>query len=422
MLNNIGYKFSITAVVVGGLVYFFFLASFSGGTDINVCPQLLGEQTPLALPDAWESSKYLVGPPTDHYLDNLRQDINYVTSWVNAGFTNQFINYVNLIYLGTISDRIPIVPPFSPDDHISRSAGPILFSSIFDLDALRHTLRTPIIEWVSVKNSSSLSLEAIGCWSTRSPHEAEPIKSESLLEHLQLDVSYTRVPAQLRRTTGHIEPHVLFFPTAELIFPGSPSHNGSEYPLMLEDYEWNYPWSPAWRVIGRHLKFTQGIVELAEGYLHRLFKILKTFQNSFQYTSDGGISVSSAVQVQEVRDELSKTRGWDVSRVVLSSDETSSEFWTSVSAQGWHFINHTTERTLERYGEWIRGDVWVYCELGEHKEGRGVEWRCDAERQAKQAVNRMGDFNTIKTHTTFVDLRSRSLSYQLHENHEHTRL
>lgn len=33
-------------------------------------------------------------------------------------------------------------------------------------------------------------------------------------------------------------------------------------------------------------------------------------------------------------------------------DEKDPSFWKDVEAQGWHYFNHTTEKTLERHGEW----------------------------------------------------------------------
>lgn len=34
------------------------------------------------------------------------------------------------------------------------------------------------------------------------------------------------------------------------------------------------------------------------------------------------------------------------------ADENSLDFWEDVKSQGWLHVNHTQERTLERFGEW----------------------------------------------------------------------
>lgn len=36
----------------------------------------------------------------------------------------------------------------------------------------------------------------------------------------------------------------------------------------------------------------------------------------------------------------------------LYLDESDPKFWGQVEAEGWKYINHETEQTLEKYGEW----------------------------------------------------------------------
>jgi hypothetical protein len=38
--------------------------------------------------------------------------------------------------------------------------------------------------------------------------------------------------------------------------------------------------------------------------------------------------------------------------VLVTSDETSAEWWAEVSALGWRRTDHVAERTEERYGKW----------------------------------------------------------------------
>jgi hypothetical protein len=70
----------------------------------------------------------------------------------------------NLIYLAMLTERVPIVGPFTPS-HIGGDAGEILFSEVFDIDYLSETIRLPVLQWSEVKNSSSTEVEDIGCWS-----------------------------------------------------------------------------------------------------------------------------------------------------------------------------------------------------------------------------------------------------------------
>ena len=70
---------------------------------------------------------------------------------------------MNLIYLGIITDRIPIVAMFTPS-HIGGTVPPIPFGDVFDVPRLRQSLRRPVLEWREVKDSSSREIDELGCW------------------------------------------------------------------------------------------------------------------------------------------------------------------------------------------------------------------------------------------------------------------
>ena len=70
----------------------------------------------------------------------------------------------NLIYLALITERVPIIGPFTPS-HIGGDAGDILFSEVFDIDYLSEKVGIPVLEWNEVKNLSTPEVEDIGCWS-----------------------------------------------------------------------------------------------------------------------------------------------------------------------------------------------------------------------------------------------------------------
>ncbi|KAF5371021.1 hypothetical protein D9615_010039 [Tricholomella constricta] len=56
----------------------------------------------------------LIGPPIARFRDNLRPDRKYIASCISAGWTNDVMTYINLIYLALITDRIPVIPMFPP--------------------------------------------------------------------------------------------------------------------------------------------------------------------------------------------------------------------------------------------------------------------------------------------------------------------
>ncbi|KAJ7854740.1 hypothetical protein B0H14DRAFT_3865460 [Mycena olivaceomarginata] len=57
-----------------------------------------------------------------------------------------------------------------------------------------------------------------------------------------------------------------------------------------------------------------------------------------------------ARRVEEVREELQRTRGIEVQRVVLTSDETNATWWEEVAAYGWHRVDHSTTAARPREG------------------------------------------------------------------------
>jgi len=312
-----------------------------------------------------------------------------------------------MIYLGTITDRVPIIPPFAPDHHISSSAGIIPFGDIFDLEHLRHVLRIPILEWRDVKKLpyhnpySTSEIEDLGCWSTHKENATVPIRAENVVHHLGLDVAYTRVPLATRlKPHDSQDHHVVFSQLAATIYPLRPLVSPQSLPRFapsplghslgpdekltcfdflyyvtsgVEVYEWRFSWSPAWQSIGRHLKFTQPMLDLSLEYLRRVFLVYESNyelppfiavhvrRGDFSYfcSTDRRPDCFPPLSVykKHVDDIVAKIQSsHDIDphalQVLVMSDEVSPEFWEEVRNEGWFHINHTTERTLERHGEW----------------------------------------------------------------------
>lgn len=213
-----------------------------------------------------------------------------------------------MIYLGLISDRVPIVPPFAPSHHIcryshfnyngladqisARAAGVVSMGEIFDMVHLRDTLRSPVLEWSDVKDLTGPTSDSdtLGCWSARSRADEDPSGAENLLAYLKLDVAYTRVPDSMFRSSREGDVFTNTWPLVSLVFPGGPERQTSVWKKTssgievrpdrqmacfdslyymgtgVEEYEWQQAWGPAWRQVGRNLKFSSKMVELAETY------------------------------------------------------------------------------------------------------------------------------------------------------------
>lgn len=128
----------------------------------------------------------------------------------------------------------------------------------------------------------------------------------NLVGHLGLDPAYTRVPGDTRwRPEQEGEDHVVFDKLTALVFPGGPSKIARNLPILwtspmgedvrpgehlacfdplyyvtsgLQDFEWFYPWNPPWRRVGKHLYFTDRMIEMAEGYLQRVMRVDSVYE------------------------------------------------------------------------------------------------------------------------------------------------
>ena len=72
------------------------------------------------------------------------------------------MTYMNLIYLGVITSRVPIVPMFTPS-HV-RGADPIPFGDVFDVQRFIDESGIDIVEWREVKDPDSEVVDDLGCW------------------------------------------------------------------------------------------------------------------------------------------------------------------------------------------------------------------------------------------------------------------
>ena len=73
---------------------------------------------------------------------------------------------MELIYIGLLGGRIPILPPVSRSHHFSIPGEFRLYlSNVFDLERLSESIRHPVLEWQQVKKQDSRVLEDLGGWS-----------------------------------------------------------------------------------------------------------------------------------------------------------------------------------------------------------------------------------------------------------------
>lgn len=94
---------------------------------------------------------------------------------------------MNLLYLALLTERVPILPFFTPT-HVATGAkghvGGIDFGEVFDIPRLSREIGKPVLEWWQVKvrfyfilffeicltnrlqDRNSTSIDPLGCWNT----------------------------------------------------------------------------------------------------------------------------------------------------------------------------------------------------------------------------------------------------------------
>ncbi|KAH7886098.1 hypothetical protein F5I97DRAFT_2025845 [Phlebopus sp. FC_14] len=340
---------------------------------------------------------YVMGPPTQNFRDNLRNDTKYITSWISAGWTNDVMTYGNLLYLAIITDRVPIIPKFIPS-HVGGDTPPIAFGDVFDVSRLKKSLGIPILEWHEVKDVDSQTLEDLGCWTVWEViqnGENKP-RGSFLTEWLKLDISYTRAPDSIKLTPAGIDDkHSSFWSLATLAFPEarsnalsqppypSPQHQVSLPPddhLLCYDYlyyvgverawEWELDYSPAWRFVGQHMRWNTSLQNLADEYVKRALNTSENdstppfisvhvrhgdFRNYCNDIPEDECFAPLPVlarRVFEVQQELRDRKGIEVSHVLMTSDERDPNWWSEVRKLGWTWIDYAAERTVETHGKW----------------------------------------------------------------------
>ncbi|EPQ60426.1 hypothetical protein GLOTRDRAFT_124182 [Gloeophyllum trabeum ATCC 11539] len=366
--------------------------------DLSQCAQ---PPQPQVVPP-WDKSTVLLGAPTKSFrgtlcaADNLRPDKQYITSWWSAGWTNDVMTAANLIYLGLITGRTPIIPPFTPS-HIGGDVPPIPFGEVFNVSRLAQALGRPVLEWHDVKeirNNSELGWslpsvpaegeepqtnvttwevqqDVVGCWNTwESVQYNEHFPRRSSVPHwLGLDISYTRLPASIKLIPNFVhDMHTTFWALAQYAFPQGRAEALSRMPedggelirpadasgqrlepdeqMMCLDYlyyvsartpfEFEKDYSPAWREVATHMHWTDRLQEITNGFIRKAFEL------------------PEGADIPPIQADLLASRNISVpaAHVLMTSDEQDAAWWAQVRAMGWRWIDHGAEETAARLGRW----------------------------------------------------------------------
>jgi hypothetical protein len=337
---------------------------------------------------------YLNGLPTERFRDNLRLDGKYISSWISAGWTNDVMTYMNLIYLGFITNRIPIIGMFTPS-HIGGHIPPIDVSEVFDLGRFQEIVQKPVLEWHQVKSRNSTTLDELGCWNTWEAVQDEeffPRRSWTPI-HLNLDISYTKLPTWIKIIPRFAhDKHSSFSSLASFSFPEFRAEYAAEpresdqnrvklppdeqllcydylyYVSSHQPFEFEFDYSPVWLHVGQHMHWTPRLENLADQYVRKTLGVedssrtppwiaIHIRHGDFAnwcgtvplHDCFAPISVI-ARRVEEVKQELLERKGLVVNHVIVTSDEKNATWWDDVVTQGWFRVDHS--ETVEIYGAW----------------------------------------------------------------------
>ncbi|KAJ7615971.1 hypothetical protein FB45DRAFT_935029 [Roridomyces roridus] len=352
----------------------------------------LEDLSALASEPTGQSSLLLNPLPTNAFRENLRRDLQYITTWPANGWSNQVIEFMNMIYIAQLTHRVPIIPRFRPVHINNENASHLDFGDVFDVPLLSQTLGMPILEWREVKDAASETLEELGCWDIQDKTwERERLYLEAP-PNLKLDLSYTLAPAWVRSATdGGEDPSTLLWSVAALLsFPHwkslpvkpSPVHQAALPPdehlacsnnlywgiQNLEDEEDH---APAWHAVGRHIQWRSEVRDVGTRFIRETLgvedgEVIPPYIAIHVRRGDFSIWCriryhkplsqcfaplsAYARRVEEVKAEIWERRRIRVKEVIMTSDEGNTQWWDEVGKLGWRRVDHST--TVERFGHW----------------------------------------------------------------------
>ncbi|KAK7031515.1 hypothetical protein R3P38DRAFT_818327 [Favolaschia claudopus] len=336
----------------------------------------------------------LKGPPTAAFRDNLQPDVQYITTWPGSGWTNDVLLYMNLLYFAMITERVPVIPYFTPT-HVGKGNAPTLpFGEVFDIPRIENATGLRILEWHQVKDSESEVVDTLGCWSIWKAVQSfntEP-HFTSAPGRLKLDVSYTTAPRWIKMDSNDQNAFATFWTIASLAFPETRARNlqaptlspirsvalpPDEHMVCYDylyyvgtytDYEWESDFSPAWRFVGRHMHWTPQLQQLAERYTREALG-LASYQATPPYIAVhvrrgdfanwcNNVPINDCFpsfdvierRVEEVKGEIYSKKRIRVDRVIVTSDEEDPAWWAEVAKLGWSNPDHS--RTADVHGKW----------------------------------------------------------------------
>ncbi|GAA5975685.1 hypothetical protein JCM10908_005242 [Rhodotorula pacifica] len=124
-------------------------------------------------------------------------DVRYITTMSYGGHANQFIGVMNLLYLAKVTNRVAIIPTFTP---LHFSGTPQDLDVFYDLDRFIRESGIPAVKLSDCKpfgdENSHLAIEKLSCWSVLERVAGNRnFNDGSMLVHA-MDVRYWPLPME----------------------------------------------------------------------------------------------------------------------------------------------------------------------------------------------------------------------------------
>ncbi|GAA5914983.1 O-fucosyltransferase family protein [Sporobolomyces salmoneus] len=349
--------------------------------------------------------------PALSMYDALRKDLRYLTADSWSGEVGQLLSAFSLLHLAQQTQRIAIVPSIWKDgDHYGTSS--VRMGDLFDLEKFRLQTGTLFVEWSDVKDyrSRQAKQDDIGCiFSWNGFHDGRSFGD------YKLSSSAWSIERPYSFASNSIEGHILSdydFPSRLSSLGQVANETGRALPRNLKDDQlmcWTNIWGltragvsaprtwwntdykytegvqateggmskllhpsmrgvhPEWWSVGQYLDFTPAVWEIALLAIERTLQLnpgegvpnlitVHIRRGDFaSWCNSGSGCVAPIESYQKAVEELKKELPGDT-KVLVTTDETSPSFHSSLSSLGWFTINHsspsvgTSSLLRERYG------------------------------------------------------------------------
>jgi hypothetical protein len=244
----------------------------------------------------------------------------------------------------------------------------------------------------------------MGCWSVwlAVQKQASEPRGTPLKEALKLDISYTEAPSWIKMNNYDNDPHSTFWALAALSFPEEHNKNVGKNPLPSEQlgvvkhpstqlacydymyyvgaanaFEYERDYSPSWRYVMQHMRWTKSLEDLADSYIRYAIGVpegeptppyiaIHSRRSDFNgYCGEVPLKDCFASlpvlarRVKEVQQELLARKGLDVAHVIMTSDESDVRWWRGVANMGWLRLNPKKIISEQSFWHTILFDVIV---------------------------------------------------------------